>query len=438
MQLIGIIISIVLSSLYVFPFEFSFFLGVNTKMMLAVLGLIILGFKLASGEPGRINHNFLQLSLLAIVVSLIAFTAVTINHTNERAYVTYIVSMWVWLSGAYAVVNIIKAVHGSISIILIGNYLLAVAVMQCFFGLLNENVEAFNSFTNNLVGDMGFMKNLADLEQAGRIYGIGAALDVAGTRFAAILALSSVVVCKIQNTKLQKYLIVYLLAFIFVAVIANMISRTTIVGVALAIVYWIYILVRGDNKSQNHVKTILKYLTVAMVICLPIIIYLYKTDANFYHNLRFGFEGFFSLVEKGRWESHSNDILLNMYKLPESLHTWLIGDGYFDNPLSDPYYIGYQWKGFYMGTDVGYLRFLFYFGILGLLAFSIYIVKVALVCINEFGTYSDLFILLLLVNFTVWCKVSTDIFVVFAPFLCLSAAENDEWLSKVEAPAEVA
>lgn len=38
----------------------------------------------------------------------------------------------------------------------------------------------------------------------------------------------------------------------------------------------------------------------------------------------------------------------------------MIGDGYFENPRTDPYYIGYQWKGFYMGTDVGYLRFLFF------------------------------------------------------------------------------
>lgn len=37
-----------------------------------------------------------------------------------------------------------------------------------------------------------------------------------------------------------------------------------------------------------------------------------------------------------------------------------------------------------------------------------------------------MFIIFLLINFIVWLKVSTDIFLVFAPFLCLVASVNEE------------
>lgn len=37
----------VLTSLYFFPFAFSFLPGVNTKMMMAAVGLVLLGIQLA-------------------------------------------------------------------------------------------------------------------------------------------------------------------------------------------------------------------------------------------------------------------------------------------------------------------------------------------------------------------------------------------------------
>lgn len=59
-----------------------------------------------------------------------------------------------------------------------------------------------------------------------------------------------------------------------------------------------------------------------------------------------------------------------MYVFPDNLKTWIIGDGYFSNPYNtDPFYIGTRSRGYYMGTDVGYLRFIFYFGLIGLSAF---------------------------------------------------------------------
>ena len=139
----------------------------------------------------------------------------------------------------------------------------------------------------------------------------------------------------------------------------------------------------------------------------------------------FAFEGFFSLFETGKWEVGSNEKLMSMYVFPESLKTWMIGDGYIVNPITiDPYYTGDIYDGYYMGTDVGYLRFIFYFGLIGLIAFSVFIYKSYVVCCKRFVDYKDLFLLLLMLNFIVWLKVSTDIFLIFALFLMMPKNEE--------------
>ena len=153
--------------------------------------------------------------------------------------------------------------------------------------------------------------------------------------------------------------------------------------------------------------------------------------------MRFGFEGFFSLAETGEWQSRSNDILLNMVVFPDNMKTWLIGDGYGANPSVDPYYIGPDYHGFYMGTDIGYLRFLFYFGIFGLIALVSLICYAAGICIRRFQSYRTMFLLILAVNLIVWFKVSTDIFMVFALFLCIPPEDNEAYENSLSDPLDI-
>ena len=109
-----------------------------------------------------------------------------------------------------------------------------------------------------------------------------------------------------------------------------------------------------------------------------------------------------------------------MIVFPDDLHTWIIGDGYLENPFNrDMNYIGPNFGGYYMATDIGYLRFLFYFGLIGLLLFCVYMVACANELMKRFPAYGWMFFCILLINFIVWIKVSTDIFVVMAIFLCL-------------------
>lgn len=420
-KLLLMVITVVLTSCYFFPFVLEALPIANSKMILALLGLIMFGINLAKKGNAGTNFDFVQLSAWALIISLIAYASITINNTPDATFVSYIISMWVWLGGAYSIIMFIKQIHGKTTVPLVVNYLLAVCVLQCILALIFNNFTAAEEWHSSTFGGEGYMGNTDE----DRLHGIGCALDVAGFRFAAVISMTAFLLSKngIKKSKWTDDL--YLASICFISIIGNIISRSTIVGTIIALVVIIYmsVFVRLDIKLIKKLSAII---IGAIVICT----YLYAINPMFRSNFRFGFEGFFSLAEKGEWQTHSNDILKKMIVWPNNLKTWIIGDGYLNNPADkslntyDPYFVG-KFHGFYMDTDIGYLRYIFYFGLIGLITFSTFFIKACEMLIRKFPAFKWMFIIVLAVNFIQWFKVSTDLFVVFAPFLCLSFQENE-------------
>ena len=428
MKVILVILTTILTSFYFFPFEFVFLPGINTKMAMAGVGLVWFGFNIAKGRKGNIDKDFFILSLIALSLSLFSLVAMVYNNTRDGSFLTYFVSMWVWLGGAYTAINVIKKVHGYVSVELVCNYLSAVCVAQCIIAYSMTIMPGLKAFVDSFLGgEDAFMGKAGD-----RLYGVGAALDVAGMRFAAVLTI--IAYLSINNIRLSRNItLLYVIAFFVVVLVGNMMARTTTVGVVVAFLFWIACSV--VNRKNGQVSLLWKCLTVVSLIVVPFIVIQYNIDPTFKEKIRFAFEGFFSLVETGKWSTSSNDILFNhMIVFPETLKTWLIGDGYGANPSGDPYYVGPDFHGFYMGTDIGYLRFLFYFGIFGAIALLSLICYATASCIRRFPSYKIMFLLILAVNLIVWFKVSTDIFMVFALFLCIPKEDNDAYEKQYENP----
>ena len=419
------IISVILTSFYFFPFETVFLPGVNTKMALAGIGLLILGKRLAQRRDAGINKDFFVLSLLALGISLASLLTMTINNTPDASFLTYFVSMWVWMGGAYTVVRWLDTAYGYVNVRLVCNQLIAVCVIQCLIAWVKDVYPPLQTWVDSFVGGEAFMGNTKEA----RLSGIGAALDVAGLRFSAVAVMIGYILSKAEEMS-HKQVVTYLISFLIIAVIGNMMSRTTTVGVGLALVYWIYSTNLFSLKQNIKNQKLWLWLGGILCVVIPIFIYLYFTNDIFYKNIRFGFEGFFSLWETGKWQTSSNDILLNhMVVFPDNWVTWFIGDGYAANPLDkgnpDPYYTGPVYHGYYMSTDIGYLRYIFYFGLVGTMIFILFMWKSAWSCINKFKDYKIMFLMILLVNYIGWFKVSTDIFLVFALFF-VCTPENEE------------
>lgn len=422
MKIIQVLLTLVFTSFFFFPFYFTFLPTVNTKMMMAALGGFLLLVKLARSGSAQIDKGIFSVSLWAILVSLASLISMVLNNTPDDSYLGYVVSMWVWLAAAYFVVSAIKFTHGSVTIERVCVYLITVGVLQCFLAIAVDTIPVVKTFIDSILAGEGFMgKNET------RLYGLGCALDVAGTRFSALLVMIAFLLPKAaQKEKSGLYMTLLLVAFCVLVGIGSIIGRTTVVGAVLALLYMFYTFLLKNNIPDDIRKKLMRWVVGGMFVGIVVAVGLYNFSPQWQKYFQFGFEGFFSLAETGRWEVHSNSQLAAQFLLPDNAWTWIIGDGYIASTTIDPYYIGKAWTGFYKGTDVGYSRFLFYFGLIGLVIFSLFFVKVCQVCANRIKEYKYMFVIFLLINFIVWFKVSTDIFVVFAPFLCLSALKDED------------
>lgn len=416
-----IICTAVVTSLYYFPFELVVLPGINTKMAMAVVGILVSIYRLTMNRGTAIPKNVFMVSLLAGMVSLAGIFAVIYNNTMDYAYASYLVSMWVWLSAALVLCTLIEKVHNRLSVPLVCHYLIAVSVVQCLLALWID----FDPAIKNLV-DTYISQDQDFLNEVNRLYGIGAWLDVAGTRFSACLIMIAYLVNQAKDRLTDKQIWLYFIAYAIIAVVGNMVARTTSVGIALTIFYYVLVAKPWQSTIEFRSWKLWKYVGLALVVFVPMVYVLYTHNDQFHKLFRFAFEAFFNYIERGEFETSSTDRLQTMYVFPESLKTWLIGDGYFSNPYGDPNFIGKYIGGYYMGTDVGYLRFIFYSGLMGLLAFSVFMIYSAQTCMRNLPHYKAMFALLLLSNFVIWLKVSTDIFLVFALFICVANLQEED------------
>lgn len=417
-KVLAVIFTGIVVSFYYFPFEFSFFPGLNTKMGLAVIGIFLAILNLIRKREVKFPHNLVRIEALATLVSVVGFIAVIANNTPDYAYATYFVSMTVWLSGAYAVCSLIKALHKELTVENITIYITCVCVTQCILALIIDS-----NLSVKTVVDLYILQGQGFLNEVERLYGIGASLDTAGVRFSACLIFLTYVINKNKQRMTSKVLFISVIAYVVIVVIGNMIARTTIVGVLLSLIYAVFVF-RPTRVSYGFLY-LMRVVLLVMLIAIPLSVYLYNNSPQFHQLSRFAFEGFFSLAETGDWEVGSNERLKTMIVFPDNVKTWIIGDGYFANPYdTDPLYVGPYIGGYYKGTDIGYLRFIFYFGLIGLFAFSYFLISVAKECIAALPDYKMLILFILLLGFIIWMKVATDVFLVFALLLCIGNMQD--------------
>lgn len=413
----------IFTSFFFFPFFFSFLPTVNTKMFLAVLGLIAFAMDRLNNRTQIFEKSLFRISIWALGVSFCSFLAMTINNTPDTSYVGYIISMWVWLFAAYFCVAMMRLVHGEVTVEVVGYYLMAVALLQCTIGLFIYHFPFIKELVDTYITGEKYM----GVGVEDRIYGIGCALDVGGGRLGAVLIIVAYLMLHTMEQQRSKWLFIGLLSsFLYIFVIGNMVGRTASVGAAIALVYFLGSLL---FKRKQQIAAITPFLSIALIvigISGIICILLYNISPEIRKLLRFGFEIFFNYFEYGRFETHSTNMLSEGLIFPDNLKTWIIGDGYMASGLNDPYYIGPSDYGFYMNTDAGYSRFLFYFGLTGLSVFILFFINVCKECIKQMAKARFLFIAVLVLGLCIWIKVSTDIFVVFAPFLCLLKEENED------------
>lgn len=410
-QIIKILLAFIVSWMFFFPLDFNFLpSAINSKMLMAVLGMVFIWRDQVKHQFGFIvDRSVIWIYTLAILFSLSCFASTVINNTYVKDYTTYFISMAVWFSAAYASYSMIKYAHNRDSIVLIGKYIIALCVVQGILSFaFHVYPEVYNLFSKF------FYVQKATAKSGTRLFGLGTSSDTGGIRYAVSLLFIAYLMCKTRPTLKEKYL--YAISFLIIVVFGNMMSRTTSVGALLAI---IYIAIKTNwNRVKGGAIQPISVLLITVVLFMPLLLVFsnfFPQTAKLYE---FAFEGFINFMNNGEWATSSTNILLGMWNIwPNNVKTWLIGDGMLLNP-DDP-------SLYYMGTDVGYIRFIFYCGLLGLLLFILFFMFLYAELKKRMPWHADLFLLLLVMALAIWVKVTTDIFFVFALILCITPQKEE-------------
>lgn len=403
-----LLIAILLNGSY-YSFNFAFWVsGPNTKMILAVLGVLWFFYDSFRKQRGVIvSEVFLFGGIFSIIYSLINLVAVEVNDTNDYSYANYVMTYVTWIFSVYPAVRSMRIVHGRVTITLLTYYLAGISVFQCITGLLNDNFPVAQELT-----DMIVFTAQDFYESIDRMRCFSIALDPAGVRFSLVLILIAATICMDEKVQQSKSLLILLfIAYLLISGIGNMVARTTSTGMALGI---LLLFIKSNVialRIHTHMVKTMSIFSVLLVVFGGIGVALYNTSEYFYTQFHFAFEGFFNLFEKGEFTTGSTQVLQTMWRWPEDTKSWIIGTGLYG--------------GYLYSTDIGYCRLILYSGLVGFTTFALSFVYYAYFFARRYPRYLWLFLCFLAMTFIVWTKVSTDLLLIYAFFFWFTVEESD-------------
>lgn len=395
----------------------------NTKILLAMWGVVMLVYNTIRTKDYAFSKGLLYALMIAGVFALANYISLIINDSDDYSYTSYPMSALVWVMGAYGAVTFIRWTHKKVTIELVVRYLAGGAAFHSILSQLIDRNESVRNFITSIfyVGE--------DMEEMQRLYSFGVGLDPSGVRFAVTLIMIAGVLTLSKVVKKSVSLMVfYFLCFAIISVLGNIISRTTTVGMGLGL--FVFAISTGLYKFVIKVSKIkiIRVFAVVLALGIPFTIYFYNTNASFRDQIEYGFEGFFNLVESGEFQTGSTDELSAMWVWPHDTQTWLIGSGQF----------GSREVGNYnYFSDIGYCRFIFYSGLIGITVFGLYFIYNAIYFATRYPRYRYIFLLMIVVTFVVWAKVATDIFQLYALFYAFTDEEELYASDEDEAPDEL-
>ena len=396
-------------SFYFHPTELRVLPGYNTKIMLAIFGVAILVFNIIRTKDYSLSKGLLYSFMIAGAFSFVNYISLIINESDDYSYANYPISALTWIMGAYGAINFIRWTHSKVTIELVVRYLAGGAA---FHSILSQLIDRNDSIRNFVISIFYISDSMEEMQ---RLYSFGVGLDPAGVRFAVILIMIAGVLTLSKIVKKNIGLMIfYFLCFAIISVLGNIISRTTTVGMGLGL--FVFAISTGLYKFVIKVSRIkiMRVFGIMLAIGIPIVVYYYNVNPSFRDQIEYGFEGFFSLFESGEFQTSSTDELSTMWVWPQDTQTWLIGSGLFLSKSSDFTYF----------SDIGYCRFIFYSGLIGITVFGLYFIYNAIYFSIRYPRYRYIFLLMIVVTFVVWTKVATDIFQLYALFYAFTDEEE--------------
>lgn len=357
MSLLKNLIIVVVLFLIICKPEFVFIpFGVNR--FFGVLGLFVF-FADAQAKHKIIDSSrasFRKIIKPLIPVVVISFVSIVLNGTSDIYFPKYSLSIILGFFAAYFWAYLLYKFYSEVSIKTVCNYYTIVVVLfvvVAFICFLQPSVyDTLVSYER--IDEIALIS--MERTEGTRLIGIGAIFFAAAVINGTLLILLAAYIVSYNHS--TKQMVMLIISYALITVLGMMMARTTLFGALLGFV----IILMNIMSSKRKFLRVISSLAIILLLLFIILdtFGMYSND-KIDTLTSFGFEMFNNKQQNGgKFETNSMHSLYRMWNtIPTDIKTWIIGDGLWED------------HGFYYkNVDLGYLRNLWYFGLLG--SFFIY------------------------------------------------------------------
>lgn len=378
--------------LYIYNVNFVFLPGAfKTRLILGIIGFF---YYLKKQILSQTVCHIIIFYTLAIVY---AIGIAMLNQHYDLWFIQYIILNIFYLISAFYIVEmlvkrmnitLLRLLYLIVTVIVLHNFI-------SFLGLLFPPIQNF-IITVQKVSDNELILDM--MEGRTRSVGIGDGNFFHGGVITGIGIILTFFLYR-ENYIKKTVCIIY---FMLLLITGVFIARTTLIG----LISILFVFLGNTIKRRRCLKVFLSGLFFVSV-SIGIIIF-YGSD---YLNINWAFEVFLSYINSGSAETGSTNHLQTMYILPSTLKTFLIGDGL----------LYYEDGTYYMHTDVGYLRLLFYWGTFGvMICFLLQFILFYLIYKHSDRNREVKYMIIIILLYTIILNLKGFIELNFLSFLILS------------------
>lgn len=249
------------------------------------------------------------------------------------------------------------------------DYILAIALVQAIISFAMFITPGLRDSVFTLIH---YDQNVVELHESltYRLTGIGQAYWGAGINYGVdLLILTLLPDVKGSYIYEHKFLYWPITAIVILAGIFS--ARTFFISFIFVALYFVFM-------RKNIFSTIVNSYKYILIIPIFLLLYQYlgsNLGERFDRVESHAYELFNNYEESGELESSSTNKLRDMYEiLPSETKTWIIGDGKFRNDDNT----------YYMHTDIGYFRQIFFYGLIGLFVYVLVVIYVYRKCVHQY------------------------------------------------------
>lgn len=389
------IILLTVTFFFIYPI-FLDFIPIPLDRIYQILGFVLLVIR--SKDINRMFKSKYIKRYLAITAFLLLLTLIPqlwAVQSTDFWFVKEVVNVFLQIFSAYFVYRTAIWALGKVNVGTAIYYIVLAAILQVVISaIFFINPEYYHYYASFLNQDIR-IKDPEEIQYLLNIRFMGIGSEVFGGVVKYGISFFSVLILPyVHKNFLTKRKSLYWITVLAIFTGGLLTGRTFFIAILFGfLMYAIY-------RSSSLFSFIIENIKLIIFILILFVVFIQITsilidEQQFQYVYNFVFEMFINLSSGDGLESRSTNHLMEMYIFPESIKTWLFGDGRMT---------GIDFV-YYMGTDVGYIRLLFYFGLPATLYFIYVLLRYCMLLYKSYPIkimkyfYSTVFLFLIVLNF---------------------------------------